>query len=224
MSASVLAVAAHPDDETLGCGGTLLRHRARGDEVHWLIATRAHAPRWPLATIERKRAEVEAVARAYGASVHELGLPAAGLDRVPTVDVIEAVRRVVLATRPRVVYCVHGGDVHSDHTVVYEATLATIKAFSQLRQGVERVLCYETLSSTDAAPPERARAFVPNVFHDIGPYLDRKLEILGLYASELQADPLPRAPSAVRALARVRGASVGVEHAEAFALVREIAR
>jgi LmbE family N-acetylglucosaminyl deacetylase len=87
---------------------------------------------------------------------------------------------------------------------------------------VRRVLCYETLSSTEAAPSRPDRAFIADVFSDITPFLDRKIEMMGLYESEAQADPFPRGPSAIRALARYRGATIGVEYAEAFMLIREL--
>jgi LmbE family N-acetylglucosaminyl deacetylase len=87
---------------------------------------------------------------------------------------------------------------------------------------VKRVLSYEVFSSTDAAPANPARAFLPNVFIDVTEFLEKKLEIMGLYESELHAPPLPRALDSLRALARVRGATIGVEYAEAFMLVREV--
>jgi LmbE family N-acetylglucosaminyl deacetylase len=91
-----------------------------------------------------------------------------------------------------------------------------------IKRGVKRVLCYETLSSTDAAPQRGERVFMPNVYSDITPYLERKIEIMGLYASEIHAEPMPRSPSAIRALARFRGSTVSAEYAEAFTMIREV--
>lgn len=220
---NVLAISAHPDDETLGCGGTLLKHRALGDRVHWLIVTRAYSPQWSAALLRRKAGEVERVARAYGVSRYlHLDFPSTQLDTIPVSSMIAELRQVIAALRPRVVYLVHGGDVHSDHRAVFEATTAVLKSFRMAALGVRRLLSYETLSSTDAAPPSPDRAFAPLVFTDITPYLERKLKIMALYRTEAQRDPLPRAPSAIRALARVRGATVGVRYAEAFMLIREV--
>lgn len=220
---NVLVIAAHPDDETLGCGGTLLKHRAQGDRVSWLIATRASSPHWPAAVVRRKAAEIARVARAYGcARVRQLEFPATQLDMAPAAALIARLDEAVRAAKPQVVYLVHHGDVHTDHQAVFRATMAVLKSFYMQRHGVRRVLCYETISSTDAAPQTLAGAFLPTVFHDITPYLARKLRVLSLYRSELQAEPLPRTASAVRALARVRGATIGVRYAEAFALVREV--
>jgi len=218
----VLVVCAHPDDETLGCGGTIQKRVAAGDEVSWAIATQAHEPQWTAETIERKAAEVDEVAAAYGFARHvRLGFPSSRLDVTPRADLIGALQLVVEEVRPKHVYVVHPGDVHRDHCDVFEATMSVLKGFRMGSLGVTRVLAYETLSSTDAAAPGD-RPFAPTVFVDIGEYLEQKLRIMALYASEAQEHPQPRAESAIRALARFRGASVGVEYAEAFQLVREL--
>jgi LmbE family N-acetylglucosaminyl deacetylase len=219
----VLAVSAHPDDETLGCGGTLLKHRAQGDEVCWVVATQAHEPHWPADQVERKRLEISAVAEAYGmARVFRLGYPSMGLDTVPLTELITALGDVIAKVRPHTVYLVHHGDVHTDHRALFDAAAAALKPFHMSRFDIHRILCYETLSSTDAAPAQLHRAFLPVVFSDISPYLERKLEIMSLFGTEQQDSLLPRGASAVRALARLRGATVGVEYAEGFTLFREI--
>lgn len=220
---NILVISCHPDDETLGCGGTILRHVAAGDTVHWGIVTAATEPQWPAAVIAEKAAEVTRVAEAYGmASVTKLGLPTIALERLPLSTVIDGIRRVVEQAKPEIVYLVHEGDVHSDHGVVFTATTAVCKAFYMRSLGIRRILSYETLSSTEAAAPHHCRAFVPNVTVEITPFMDRKIEIMKLYRSEIQAEPLPRSPSAMRALGRYRGAAIAVEYAEAFVLIRDV--
>lgn len=219
----VLAISAHPDDETLGCGGTLLKHAAAGDDVAWLIATEAHEPGWTSELIAEKAGEVGRVADAYSmTSVTKLGLPTAQLDSIPFGDLIAGVHDAVAAVTPEVVYVVHRGDVHTDHDVLFRAVMSVLKPFHMASLGVKRVLSFETLSSTDAAAPSLGTAFVPTVFSDISAFLERKIEIMGLFETEAQPDPMPRGPSAIRALARSRGATVGLEYAEAFMLIREI--
>jgi hypothetical protein len=100
--------------------------------------------------------------------------------------------------------------------------MSVLKPFYMTQLGVRRVLSYETLSSTEAAPPDPARAFVPEIFSDITPYLDRKIEIMALYESEAQPALMPRAPSGIQSKARQRGATIGIEYAEAFKLIWEI--
>jgi len=219
---NVLAVSAHPDDETLGCGGTLLKHRAAGDKLFWVIATVCHEPQWPAAVIERKAAEVDRVAAAYEAQPFKLGFLNARLDTVPVGDLMRPIETLVDDIKPEIVYLLHGGDIHTDHHALSIAMMSVLKPFYMMRRGVRRVLGYETLSSTDAAPPGAGRMFVPNVFSDITPYLERKLDIMRLYETEIQAEPMPRSPSAIRALARFRGSTINTEYAEAFALIREL--
>jgi LmbE family N-acetylglucosaminyl deacetylase len=220
----VLALACHPDDETLGCGGTLLKHKAIGDELYWVIVTRTHSPQWPTQVIDQKSREVESVAQAYGMKgVFRLDYPALKLDMIPMTDLIASIRQAVSKIRPDEIYLVNGTDVHSDHQAVFNAAMSAIKPLDMNRLGVKRMLSYETLSSTEAAPPARRPAFQPNIFVDISAHMKAKLGIMKLYETEIQPDPLPRGPAAITALGRFRGATFGVEYAEAFALIREVA-
>jgi len=219
----ILVIAPHPDDETLGCGGSLLKHKANGDSLSWLIATRGHEPQWAAELLERKEQEIANVAAAYGfENTFRLNFPTIKLDTIPLDEIIVAIRDAVTDSKPDVVYLNHFGDVHSDHRVVFEATMSVLKPFYSGKHGVKKILSYEVLSSTDAAPMNPARAFVPNLFSDVTDFWEKKLEIMALYESELQEYPLPRALDSLRALGRVRGATIGAEFAEAFMLVREV--
>lgn len=219
----ILAISTHPDDETLGCGGTLLKHREQGDDLHWLIVTQTHAPQWSEAVVAQKSTEVDAVAEAYGMrEVFRLGCPATSMDTVREADLIDRIRQVVQQVKPETIYLVHGGDVHSDHRAVFDATLAVLKPFYMKKLGVRRILSFETLSSTEAAAPLIRQPFIPTVFSDISGHLEAKVAIMRLFSSEIHTDPSPRGPSAIAALARYRGATIGVEHAEALMLIREV--
>lgn len=219
----VLVVSVHPDDETLGCGGTILRHGEEGDETSWLIVTQAYEPQWSGETIARKAEEVNRVAVAYGmAQTIKLGLPTAKLDTAPQGDLISALREGIEQADPEIIYTVHGGDIHTDHAVVYTALMSVVKPFYMNRLGVKRVLCYETLSSTDAAPTTTGRLFHPVIYRDVSSHIDRKIEIMAMYETEVQDDPMPRGPGSIRALARHRGATIGVDYAETFMLIREV--
>jgi N-acetylglucosamine malate deacetylase 1 len=223
MSERILIFSTHPDDETLGCGGTVLRHAAAGDELYWLIVTVPHAPRWSDEVRERKAKEIERVAQAYGVKkTFKLGFPAAKLETVPQGELMDAIRVVIDEVKPTIVYLIHGGDVHTDHHAAFSAAMCVIKPFYMRKLGIRRVLSYETISSTDAAPPHINVAFIAHSFVDITPHLQKKLDIMSLFESETHPDPMPRGPSAIRALARFRGATVSVEYAEAFMLVREV--
>ncbi len=220
----VAVIAAHPDDETLGCGATLLRHRRDGDEVHWVVATSRQGPRWSPDAIALRRRQIAEVSCAAGfASVTELGHQDGSLDTVAMSELVAEVDAALTAIRPEVVYVVHGGDAHTDHSTVHRATMSALKPFRMQGVGVRRILAYETLSSTEASTPGDRSPFVPTVFTDVTGLLEAKLSLLRRYDSELHDDLLPRSPSAVSALARLRGATVGVLHAEAFMMLREIA-
>lgn len=219
----IAVIAAHPDDETLGCGGTLLKHRCTGDELHWVVATSRQSPRWALTEVCDRRRQVTDVAAAFDfTSVTELGHQDGSLDVVPMTELIGGLDGALTAIRPDVVYVVHGGDAHTDHSIVHRATMSALKAFRMTALGLRRILAYETLSSTEANEMSSGTAFLPTVFTDITGYLDRKLAVMGHYDSEWQEDLLPRSTSSIAALARLRGATVGVLHAEAFMLLREV--
>ncbi len=219
----VLVISVHPDDETLGCGGTLLKHRAAGDSVFWLIVTAPHSPTYSPEIIETAARQVASAAARYGMQdFWRLGLPTAQLDTLPQAQLMERIRQVIEHVRPETVYLVHGGDIHSDHRAVFAAAMAILKPFHMSRWGVRRILSYETLSSTDAAPAQAERSFVPNVFVDVSAWLEQKIEIMRLYETETQPELYPRGASAIRALARYRGATIGVQYAEAFMLIREL--
>ena len=219
----VLVISAHPDDETLGCGGTLLKHKKEGDSLHWIIATSPHTPTWSEEIVTSKTLEIEAVSEAYGMeTIHKLGFPAVKLDTIPLDDIIKAIGSPTSQIKPEIIYLIHGGDVHSDHRITFEATMSAVKSFNMGRSGVRRLLSFETISSTETGFQPSTSVFIPNVFVDISAYITNKLEIMELYKTEMQDDPLPRGLSAIRALARYRGASIGVKYAEAFMLIREI--
>ncbi len=223
MGQRVLSIAVHPDDETLGCGATLLKHAAAGDELHWLLVSSAHAEEYTAGERALQEKQVAAVKAAYPfASLTWLRLPATRLEMIPLNQLVSAIQEGVARTRPDTVFVPYWGDSHSDHRVSFDAALGVLKSFYMSMHGVRRVLACEVPSETDSGPPGARPAFVPNVFVDVGATLERKLEILSLYEGEVHPHPGPRSLSSVRALARVRGATVGVEAAEAFMLVREI--
>jgi LmbE family N-acetylglucosaminyl deacetylase len=216
----VLVVAPHPDDETLGCGGTLLRHAAAGDELHWVIATSMHAAAgFAPERIAARSDEIANVARAYGMKgVHALGWPTTAVDAIPAAERVSAAARILAELRPQRLYLPFAGDAHSDHRGVAEAFASAAKPFR--RPELEQVLAYETLSETEAGGLHALAPFHPHLFVEIARFLERKLEILDCYAGELGEFPFPRSREAVLAQARLRGAQSGFRAAEAFQLLQ----
>jgi len=218
---NVLVIAAHPDDEVLGCGGVMARHEALGDRVDVLVVTRGIPELFPPEVIEGTRKELQAAHRVLGVSgATFLDLPAPRLDTVPGHEVADAIRQVIRELDSETVYIPHRGDLHTDHGVVHRASLVGARPTGGCP--VRRLLCYETLSETEWGIPLQDQAFVPTVFADISDYLPRKLEAMGCYRSQLARPPASRTLQALEHLARLRGATVGVEAAEAFMLMRHI--
>jgi N-acetylglucosamine malate deacetylase 1 len=215
-----LVVAPHPDDEILGCGGTLLRRKAEGADLGWLIVTGVSREAGFPVKIEQQRAqEIDKVVELMGFDhVYNLALPSAQLDRLPMSDLVEKFSKVFQEFQPIEVLLPCRSDVHTDHRLVFDATGACVKWFRH--PYVKRVLAYETISETefnlDSSSP-----FKPNFFVDVSEFLERKLEVMAVYESELGCFPFPRSIEAIRALAILRGSASGFMAAEAFQLLRE---
>lgn len=218
---TVLVVAVHPDDETLGCGGTLLKHQNNNDELHWLIVTTIRGVSGFTGHQAEARAKViNQVGRAYGfAGIHSLDFASTKLDALPKRELVEAFSSVFSRVKPQTIYLPFLYDVHSDHRAAFEAAFSCVKSFR--RPEVERVLMMETLSETEFAPALPGSGFIPNVFVNISEYSAKKLEILQMYESEIAPPPFPRSVANVKALATYRGSTAGFEAAEAFMLMLE---
>lgn len=219
---TVLCIAPHPDDETLGCGGTLQRHIAAGDRVHWLIVTAISEPLgFSAARIASRASEIDAVASAYGfTQVHLAGLPTTRLDTLPKADLVAAISAVIGAVGPDTVYVPYRNDVHSDHSAVFDAAIACSKTFRY--PSIRAIYAYETLSETEFGLRPDDPGFRPNLFVDIAAWLESKIAIMGLFAGEMGTFPFPRSEECLRAQAMLRGSQAGVVAAEAFMILKEI--
>lgn len=222
MSDTVLVIAPHADDETLGCGGTILRHKARGDNVHWLLVTDIPEQQTIVGANAARREEeirgVEVSLKIDG--LHRLGFEPTALDQRPLGDLIGAISQVARDINPGTIYLPFPGDVHSDHGVVFNAASACSKWFRY--PSVRDVRIYETPSETNFAIDPTQSAFRPNLYVDISPYLEAKLETLSLYESEIGPHPFPRSLDSIRALATLRGSEAGLQAAEAFMILKKI--
>lgn len=226
----VLVLAAHPDDEVLGVGGTIARHALAGDQVHIVIAAEGATARDPVRNAGSRREELEQLKNASqraaqelgAASVRFLGFPDNRCDSVDLLDLVKAVEAAMVDLRPSTVYVHHAGDLNIDHRLLHEAAVTACRPLPA--QTAVRVLAFETASSTEWAPPGSQPAFAPNVFVNIKPHWEKKLAALRAYRQEMRPWPHARSLEAIETLGRWRGASAGVEMAEAFMLVRDILR
>lgn len=218
----VLFVAVHPDDETIGCGGTILKHKAQGDEIYWMIITgnKNHPKGLFQDTLLEKAEAIENVSAAYSFNgVFQLGFPSSMLDDLTFLDIVTKISSVINEIKPNIVYTMFMNDVHTDHRVAFDAVSSCTKSFRY--PFIEKLYMVETLSETEFAPSIPGQAFVPNVYVDITDYIDRKLEIMSMYKTEVMEEPYPRSLGSIKALARTRGSRAGVMYAEAFMLLYE---
>lgn len=222
---TVLVIAAHPDDEVLGCGGAMAKHAAGGDEVHTLFLADGVSARpaggGRVAIDARKEAAARA-AQALGVEPPRfLDLPDNRLDTLALLDVVRPVEDMVAALAPAVVYTHHGGDLNVDHRVAHQATMTACRPLPSSPVGA--IYAFEIASSTEWASPNTGAPFRPTRFVDINRELERKLNALACYEGETPPFPHSRSAQAVEALARWRGTSAGVVAAEAFEVLRQIA-
>lgn len=224
MSKQVLVCAAHPDDETLGLGGTVARHVSTGDNVTIAIlvdAGRNLHKEDSVETIQEVRSFVRTATSKLGVSeVRFAGLAHQKLDTLPILEIILWIEGVLEDIQPQIIYTHHLGDLNYDHRIVHQATLTAARPYSA--PCVERILCYETPSSTEWASPNVGNYFSPNVFTDISAYLENKLDAMSIYTNELRSFPHPRSLESLRARAIYWGSIIGVSAAEPFMLAREI--
>lgn len=227
VSRTVLVVAAHPDDEVLGCGATVARRAARGDAVHIALlgdgvtsrhAREADADRAAVAALHE---DARAVAAMLGAkSVAFGGLPDNRFDGVALLDVVKRVEGWVREVEPEVIYTHHPGDLNVDHRVTFQAVLTATRPVPGCR--VEELYAFEVASSTEWAFQRLTPPFTPNVFEDVAETIELKVRSLERYRGEHRPFPHPRSGEALRAAARRWGSVAGLPYAEAFELIRAI--
>lgn len=224
---SVLCIVAHPDDEVLGVGATLAKHAANGRDVHVCILSDGVTSRYDdtdaaEAEIEQRRDRARQACRTLGATVSLHGFPDNSFDTVPLLDIVQTVEAEIEEHDPTVVYTHHYGDLNVDHELACRATVTATRPLAD--SAIERVLAFETLSSSEWAIPKPGNAFQPTSFVDISGHLETKLSALEAYEDELVDPPHPRNLETVRQNAAVWGAKTGSEAAEPFEVLREVHR
>ena len=227
MSAStVLIVAAHPDDEVLGCAATAARRAKRGEAVHVAILGTGLAARSDGGTVDARalaalREDARAVGGMLGAkSVSFADFPDNRFDTVALLDVVKQVERWLGALAPDVVYTHHPGDLNVDHRLTFQAVLTATRPLPGA--GVKDLYAFEVPSATDWAFQRLEPAFRPGVFEDVSDTIEVKLACMARYAGEARAFPHPRSAEALRATARRWGSVAGMAYAEAFELIRSL--
>ena len=224
---SALIIAAHPDDEVLGCGGLIPRLAKEGQEVFIAILGEGLTARYPkpaqaeASHIKALQAQSQLVARTLQAKeVFHYSLPDNRFDSLPLLEIIKIIEELIESIKPVVIYTHHAGDLNIDHRLVNQAVLTATRPVKD--HPVKEIYAFEVPSSTEWAFNQLALPFQPNVFVDISQTLSLKLKALSYYEAEMRVFPHPRSPEAITANARRWGSVVGCEAAEAFELIRSV--
>lgn len=221
MKNKILVVAPHADDEIIGCGGTIAKAINQGDEVYIVIATNASigAPElFQEDDIRNVREEALKSHKYLGVKkTFFLDFPAPALNAFPEYKISVELSKIINKVNPNILYLPHPGDLHQDHKAVYRASL--VAARPQGNYCVEEIYCYETLSETEWTPYQE-KAFIPNVFNDVSDFFELKLEAMRFFKSQIKEFPHTRSTETFEALAKFRGATVGVKRAESFIVER----
>ncbi len=219
---NIIIISAHPDDEVLGAGGTILKHKKKGDNIYWLITTSIFEEQgFSKDRVMSRQKEIQQVAQKLGVErVFKLDFPTMALSTESLIDMVPKVSKIFTEVEPDIVYCLNRSDAHSDHRITFDAVMACTKSFRY--PFIKQVLMYECISETEFAPQLHEKVFIPNYFVDVTDFFEEKIEIMKIYESEIGEHPFPRSLRNMEALAIYRGASVGVEYAEAFQLVKYI--
>ena len=223
---TALVVAAHPDDEVLGCGATIARLSHEGWKVHVLIVAEGATSRAEKRDIEANSEELSVLAKCAEeankilevASVKLLSLPDNRMDSIDLLDIVKIVEEYILKYKPSLIFTHHAGDVNIDHKILHDAVIAACRP--QPNHSVKELLFFEVPSSTEWRPASSGIYFTPNYFYDVSEHISKKMAALSAYLPEMRNFPHPRSVDAVNHLARWRGATVGCEAAEAFMLGR----
>ncbi|MFH1549960.1 MAG: PIG-L deacetylase family protein [Planctomycetota bacterium] len=224
---NVLVVAAHPDDEVLGAGGTIARHTGRGETVYAVllgegITSRAEKGVAPSGAGVRdlKQNAREAASIVGIEQTFFFDFPDNRFDAVPLLDIVKAVESVKKEIRPEIVYTHHRGDLNIDHRITFAAVLTAFRPMAG--ESARRILSFAVPSSTEWSAPAPESVFAPNVFVDIGEHFEKKVAAMKAYRSEIREFPHPRSPEALEIYAKMWGVTVGMNYAEPFLLVREL--
>jgi len=221
MYNNILVVAPHPDDEVLGCGGTIKKLISEGKNVFILVITRGKKEKYSEDKIRNVRAEARNAHKILGvAETQFLDFPAPDLDLVSIAEISSAIALTIDGFKPETLYLPHLGDIHHDHKAVFNAGLVAARPVAN--NPVKNIYTYETLSETEWAAPIGSDVFIPTRYVNIERYFRLKLEAMKCFKSQLRDFPASRSLKTIEALANFRGSTVGFSHAEAFMTIREI--
>ena len=221
MSKIILVVASHPDDEVLGCGGTIAKHSKSGDKVHLIFMTNGVGSRnAKKEEAESRKGAAQDSADILGvSSIQQFDFPDNKMDTIALLDVVQAIEEVIDRLQPEIIYTHHIGDLNIDHQITHKAVMTACRPHPGFC--VKEIYAFEVLSSTEWNTPGVA-VFSTNVFIDVTDYINIKKQVLEVYSEEMRQPPHTRSVDNVLRLNALRGNSIGVNYAEAFMLLKTI--
>jgi|APSaa5957512535_1039671.scaffolds.fasta_scaffold35947_2 N-acetylglucosamine malate deacetylase 1 len=225
VNKTILVVVAHPDDEILGCGGTMARHADEGDEVHVIFMANGVSSRDIKNVVldkinERKQAAIEACSIVGVKQLHFLDFNDNQMDTYSVLEIIQKLEKLINKIKPDVVYTHHSKDLNIDHQLTHRSVMTACRP--QPESSVSEIYSFEVLSSTGWNSPYTGNEFIPNTFVDITKTRKKKLDALDFYNDELRDYPHARSYKSIESLMIFRGTNVGLCYAEAFQLERRI--
>ena len=217
----VLVIAPHPDDEVIGVGGTIAKRAKEGHDVYVCVVTKAFPPLFSEDIVEQARKECREADKFLGViETSFLDFPAVTLETIPRYELNGGIQKIIQRVKPDEVYIPHRGDMQLDHKMIVDASMVALRP--KYAHRISRIYAYETLSETGWDIPNTVNEFIPTVYEDITDTLEKKLQAMNIFQSQLADFPAARSLGAIEALAKFRGATVNVMAAEAFSLIREI--
>lgn len=219
MKHNILVIVAHPDDEILGVGWTILRHVAQGDSVNILILSSWEDSRWlDISNNEKRIHQAEEVAHKLGWKLFMENLPDNKFDSLSLLEITKIVEKYISDLSPDTVYTHFSHDLNIDHRRTFQSVITACRP--QPNFCVRNIFCFETNSSTEWQKKDSSMIFCPHKYVNISDFIERKLEILSVYKDEMRDFPHPRSLYGVRVLSEFRWMEVWCLNAEAFEIVR----
>lgn len=218
---NILIIAPHPDDEVLGCGGTIAKHVYNGDDVYVAIVTKGCKPLFSDESVEQVREECKKADAYLGVKkTIFMDFPAAMIEEIPRYRFNDAFAGLIQEIKPDTVYLPHRGDMQLDHKMTVDAAMVSLRP--KYKHIVKKIYAYETLSETGWDIPNVENEFIPTCYNEIDAFISKKIKAMQMFKSQIFEYPNPRSVESIRALAIYRGTMVGVKMAEAFVTIREI--
>jgi len=223
MKKNILVIVAHPDDESIGCGGTIIKHVKSGDKVYLISFTDGVTSRKEskkIDQVKRKNSSIKA-AKALGANWLAQGeFLDNRLDNYSLIELVQFLEELKIKFEPDIIYTHNGSDLNIDHRKVFEAVLVAYRPLPNMR--LKEIRSFEIASSTEYSYRDLVNVFSPNLFISIEDSWKQKLKALKCYNQEIRKYPHPRSYKSIENLAKYRGSAVGIKMAEAFSIVRKI--